>query len=163
MDFNADLHFKKVLREFCDKWRNTTKIEYGYWKHITTQIIRNKGIMDAINMVLACAEELSDKEFIYIFYTKEPVIEKIKSNVKKGTGEFMDKINEKISIIDKAKQYGLKLRGNKCICPFHDDTNPSLIFYPKTNTFHCFGCHAHGNLIDFVAQCKLNGLEKKNG
>jgi DNA primase len=35
-------------------------------------------------------------------------------------------------------------------CPFHDDRHPSLVVYPQTNTFHCFGCSAHGDAIAFL-------------
>jgi hypothetical protein len=35
-------------------------------------------------------------------------------------------------------------------CPFHPDRKPSFKIYKKTNTFHCFGCGAHGSPIDFV-------------
>lgn len=35
-------------------------------------------------------------------------------------------------------------------CCFHQENNPSLIFYPD-GSFHCFGCQAHGsNAIDFL-------------
>lgn len=35
-------------------------------------------------------------------------------------------------------------------CPFHRERSASCIIYPD-NTFHCFGCSAHGNgAIDFV-------------
>lgn len=36
------------------------------------------------------------------------------------------------------------------MCPFHNDTNASLTFYPKTNRFYCFGCGARGTVIDLV-------------
>jgi len=35
-------------------------------------------------------------------------------------------------------------------CPFHDDRTPSFVVFKKENTFHCFGCGAHGDVIDFV-------------
>ena len=35
-------------------------------------------------------------------------------------------------------------------CPFHDDKTPSLKIYEKTNTFHCFGCGATGDQIEFI-------------
>ena len=35
-------------------------------------------------------------------------------------------------------------------CPFHDDDRPSLVVYPDTRSFHCFGCGAGGDVIDFV-------------
>lgn len=34
-------------------------------------------------------------------------------------------------------------------CPFHDDSNPSL---KLDSRFHCFGCGADGNLIEFVSR-----------
>ncbi len=35
-------------------------------------------------------------------------------------------------------------------CPFHDDRTPSFVIYKEQNTFHCFGCGAHGDSIDFT-------------
>ncbi|MBP1317107.1 DNA primase catalytic core [Herbaspirillum sp. 1130] len=47
------------------------------------------------------------------------------------------------------------------MCPFHQDTRPSLNLYPADGTspshFHCFACGAHGNAIDLVKQ--VEGLE----
>jgi hypothetical protein len=41
-------------------------------------------------------------------------------------------------------------RSNMMICPFHDDHHPSLKLYP--DHFHCFGCHASGDVITFVGR-----------
>jgi DNA primase len=35
-------------------------------------------------------------------------------------------------------------------CPFHDDLNPSLTVYAHTQTWHCFGCDAGGDVFAFV-------------
>lgn len=35
-------------------------------------------------------------------------------------------------------------------CPFHSDREPSFVVFPKTNTFHCFGCGAGGDAISFL-------------
>jgi DNA primase len=35
-------------------------------------------------------------------------------------------------------------------CPFHDDSTPSLSVYRDSQQFHCFGCGAHGDVLDFV-------------
>lgn len=35
-------------------------------------------------------------------------------------------------------------------CPFHEDRNPSFTVYTGTQTFHCFGCGAHGDVIEFL-------------
>ena len=36
-------------------------------------------------------------------------------------------------------------------CPFHDEQTPSCIIYPDTNSFHCFGCHTGGGIIEFIS------------
>ena len=36
------------------------------------------------------------------------------------------------------------------LCPFHEDGTPSLVVYPETDSFYCFGCGAAGDAIDFV-------------
>ena len=41
-------------------------------------------------------------------------------------------------------------------CPFHDDRTPSFVVYPHSETFHCFGCRAHGDIISFIQQ--LEGM-----
>lgn len=44
-----------------------------------------------------------------------------------------------------------KAGGNKvACCPFHPDKSPSFVVY-KDDTYHCFGCKAHGDVIDFIA------------
>ena len=42
-------------------------------------------------------------------------------------------------------------------CPFHDDKHPSM---KVDRRFHCFGCQADGDVIDFTA--RLFGLNKKD-
>ena len=41
-------------------------------------------------------------------------------------------------------------RYNLYICPFHDDSKPSLSIKHDTNRYRCFGCDAHGDVIDLV-------------
>jgi DNA primase len=41
-------------------------------------------------------------------------------------------------------------------CPFHQDQIPSLTVYPETQTFYCFGCGAHGDVISFLRE--IEGL-----
>ncbi len=49
-----------------------------------------------------------------------------------------------------AQALGLKVNGHKAICPFHDDSNPSLCLRKSTNRYRCFVCGAHGGVIDLV-------------
>lgn len=50
--------------------------------------------------------------------------------------------------------HGVKLqqRGDRFVgcCPFHDEEHPSLVVYPATKSFFCFGCRAAGDVIDFL-------------
>lgn len=39
------------------------------------------------------------------------------------------------------------------LCPFHQEKTPSFVIYPD-NSFHCFGCQAHGDAIDFMKLIK---------
>ena len=50
-----------------------------------------------------------------------------------------------------AEHYGLKIgQGNMACCPFHADRTPSMKL--NEDYFYCFGCGAHGDVIDLVAR-----------
>lgn len=49
-----------------------------------------------------------------------------------------------------AERLGLQVRMHKALCPFHDDSHPSLSFSVRRNTFRCFVCGASGGTIDLV-------------
>ena len=50
-----------------------------------------------------------------------------------------------------AEHYGLKVgHGNMACCPFHADRTPSMKL--NEDYFYCFGCGAHGDVIDLVAR-----------
>ncbi len=44
----------------------------------------------------------------------------------------------------------------KGLCPFHQDVNPSLVVYPHNETYHCYGCGAHGDI--FTWKEKTEGM-----
>jgi len=50
----------------------------------------------------------------------------------------------------------LKRRGRLLagVCPFHNERTPSFHIYPEENRFHCFGCSADGDAIDFIMRLK---------
>lgn len=35
-------------------------------------------------------------------------------------------------------------------CPFHEDRNPSFVVYPQAQTFYCYGCREHGDVLTFL-------------
>ena len=45
----------------------------------------------------------------------------------------------------------------KALCPFHEDSNPSLKVNTEKNIFHCFACGAKGNVLEFVME--MDGIE----
>lgn len=51
-----------------------------------------------------------------------------------------------------AKVTRLRLAGREWIacCPFHADRSPSFTIYEGGARFHCFGCGATGDVLDFV-------------
>lgn len=59
-----------------------------------------------------------------------------------------------------AEACGLTVLRHKCLCPFHDDTHPSLTIYARRNRYHCFACGAKGNTIDLVM--KVLGMDFKD-
>ena len=44
------------------------------------------------------------------------------------------------------------------LCPFHKEKNPSCFLYPESNTFHCFGCNRHGDVIKFYMDITGKGF-----
>lgn len=72
----------------------------------------------------------------------------------------MDKIKQiknRLTLKELAEREGLKLIKvstfkYKALCPFHPDKTPSLNFSFEKGKYHCFGCPAEGDLINFYAQ-----------
>ena len=62
----------------------------------------------------------------------------------------IDALLERINLIDVVSQsVQLRRSGSRSMgkCPFHEDSSPS--FLVDERHYHCFGCKAHGNVIDF--------------
>ena len=59
------------------------------------------------------------------------------------------KLNE-LPIEQVATALGLQVSHHKALCPFHNDSNPSLTFNRAKNRYRCFVCDAHGGTIDLV-------------
>ena len=47
------------------------------------------------------------------------------------------------------KKAGINLKG---LCPFHGEKTPSFIVSPTRQTYHCFGCGAHGDALRFLIE-----------
>ena len=59
-------------------------------------------------------------------------------------------VKHSVTAREAAELYGLPVgRGGMACCPFHDDRHPSMKVDAR---FHCFGCVADGDVIDFTAR-----------
>ncbi len=65
----------------------------------------------------------------------------------------LELLRSRIDLIEVLSPY-LKLQRSgaayKGICPFHDEKTPSLIIQKGDSHYHCFGCGAHGDAIQFL-------------
>lgn len=68
--------------------------------------------------------------------------------------DFVEEVTEKNDIVEVISEYAkLKRAGSRyaALCPLHNDKkSPSLSVSPDKQLFHCFGCGAGGNVINFI-------------
>ena len=69
--------------------------------------------------------------------------------------DFVDKVkrgNDILTVIGRVVDLTPGGDKHKGICPFHADRDPSFYVYPNLRDahYHCYGCSAHGDVIDFV-------------
>ncbi|MBQ8388547.1 MAG: DNA primase [Clostridia bacterium] len=67
--------------------------------------------------------------------------------------EIIDEIRSRCDIEDVVGSYvSLKRAGSniKGLCPFHSEKTPSMVVYPSSQSFYCFGCGAGGDVVTFT-------------
>ncbi len=68
-------------------------------------------------------------------------------------------IREQANIVEVVSAY-VRLtpsgKNYKALCPFHQEKTPSFYVSPEKGLWHCFGCNAGGDVIDFVQ--RIEGL-----
>lgn len=93
----------------------------------------------------------------------------------KINSDFINDVKSKLDIVDVIGAYiNLQKAGinHKGICPFHQDNHPSMMVSKTRQTYHCFVCGEHGDVLDFLQKynqitftealrlaCKLTGVE----
>lgn len=73
--------------------------------------------------------------------------------MEKISEELIDEIKRKNDIVDVISDYVAIMKKGKnfvCLCPFHNDTNPSMIISQEKQIYKCFSCGAGGNVLSFV-------------
>lgn len=69
---------------------------------------------------------------------KNDIVNEIRRKV-----DIVDIIGERIPLIARGKNFF-------CVCPFHNDSNPSMCVSREKQIYTCFSCHATGNVYTFL-------------
>lgn len=140
-----------------------------YWKDKREEdkTIRESAFVTAIwELVNLAQEDLSKKRATWkdIFGVKKifKKKKKQKQNKIKVKGYTRELIDENLKISKVAKHYKIKVKNGLAICPFHEDTNPSLSLSDDKNVFYCFGCNAKGDIIEFVRRLEIKNGQKRS-
>ena len=67
--------------------------------------------------------------------------------------DIVEEVRRKANIVDVISEYiPLSKNGKNYVgvCPFHDDSNPSMFVSPDKQIFKCFACGVGGNVFNFV-------------
>ncbi|MBQ6323637.1 MAG: DNA primase [Bacilli bacterium] len=65
------------------------------------------------------------------------------ANTIRSKVDIVDIIGERIPLVARGKNFF-------GVCPFHDDTNPSMSVSREKQIYTCFSCHATGNVYTFL-------------
>ena len=113
----------------------------------------------------------SREEFLGLLEAAEPVPQKDPAStpareryrIVTTPDEEVKRLKSLVAIDDIIGRYvQLRRSGKKFVarCLFHDDRNPSFVVYPATQSFYCFGCHAAGDVMNFLMKVEqMNFLE----
>lgn len=69
--------------------------------------------------------------------------------------ESLENLRSKVAIVDVISEHiEVKKQGAtyKALCPFHDEKSPSFTIDNSDGHYHCFGCGAHGDAIQFLLE-----------
>ena len=72
-----------------------------------------------------------------------------------------EQVRQAIDIVDLLSKYNLQIRrqgrGYVALCPWHDDTRPSLQINPERQSWKCWPCDIGGDIFSFVM--KIEGVD----
>ncbi len=69
--------------------------------------------------------------------------------------EVVERVREGNDLVELVSEYvTLKEQGSNMValCPFHDERTPSFTVDPDRELYYCFGCHAGGDIFNFVME-----------
>src|SRR5262249_50632129 len=62
--------------------------------------------------------------------------------------DLVGEIKDRIDLTDLAEELGVRRRYGSWLCPFHEDSNPSLCI--KRRGYRCYACGAQGDALKLV-------------
>lgn len=68
---------------------------------------------------------------------------------------FLDELRDRVTVSSViGRKYKLERKGREflSICPFHNDSKPSLSIVDDKGFYHCFACGAHGDVFKFLME-----------
>jgi DNA primase len=71
------------------------------------------------------------------------------------TPDFLDEIRNRLpvsEVVGRKVRLTRKGREHTGLCPFHNEKTPSFTVNDDKAFYHCFGCGAHGDVINFVLE-----------
>jgi DNA primase len=100
----------------------------------------------------------SREEFLQLLEASQPLPpeekqEKVMTLRSDATRELIEGLKALISIEKLVGQYiELRPSGQRFVarCPFHADRRPSFVVFRETQSFYCFGCREHGDVLNFL-------------
>ena len=75
----------------------------------------------------------------------------------------IEAVKERADIVDVVGEHVvLKRRGREFVglCPFHDDSSPSMTVSPAKQFYYCFSCGAGGNAVKFLMELKRTSFSE---
>ncbi|NGX58228.1 MAG: DNA primase [Chlamydiae bacterium] len=75
--------------------------------------------------------------------------------------ESLENVKKRVDLVDVIESYvDLKRSGAsyKGLCPFHEEKSPSFMIQKGDSHYHCFGCGAHGDAIQFLMEHQSMGF-----
>lgn len=149
---------KKIVPEKIQEWQEKQNYIENEIKHLLAKVMR-----------ISPKDKYFVEEFVKAFripaYLEcQRQVRRLRMLAKVASGKAQTKWENFQEKIERAREYPIaeiaaqvmpiKMLGKRAVilCPFHNEKTPSCHLYLESNTFHCFGCQKHGDVISITQQ-----------